>query len=132
MCQVTIVGCDLHDRNLLLSLAVGKNEPQDKPFRNDAEGRSAMIELSIDEIEEAMVELGDAVAREYARLQLARQMEQAPEHPPCPDCRHPGEPAGQRDREILTRRGPVPIREAKYRCPKCRRHFFPSDRAVGT
>ena len=88
-------------------------------------------ELSIDDIEEAMVELGDAVAREYARLQLARQMEQAPEHPPCPDCRHPGEPAGQRDREILTRRGPVPIREVKYRCPKCRRHFFPSDRAVG-
>jgi transposase len=45
MCQVTIVGCDLHDRNLLLSLAVGKNEPQEKPFRNDAEGRSAMIEF---------------------------------------------------------------------------------------
>jgi transposase len=35
----------LHDRNLLLSLAVGKNEPQEKPFGNDAEGRSAMIDF---------------------------------------------------------------------------------------
>lgn len=89
-------------------------------------------ELSIDDIEEAMVELGDAVAREYARRQLARQMASAPSPAPCPHCRHPGEPAGEREREILTRRGPVPIREAKYRCPRCRRHFFPSDCAART
>jgi hypothetical protein len=89
-------------------------------------------ELSIDDIEEAMVELGDGVAREYARRQLACLLDGSPEHPPCPDCEHPGEPAGKREREILTRRGPVPICEAKYRCPKCRRHFFPSDCAAGT
>lgn len=88
-------------------------------------------ELLIDDIEEAMVELGDAVAREYGRQQLARQMARPPESPCCPDCKHPGEPAGQRNREILTRRGKVPLREAKYRCPKCRRHFFPSDRTSG-
>jgi transposase-like protein len=89
-------------------------------------------DLLIDDIEDAMVELGDAVAQEYARQQLARQMAQPPDSPLCPHCRHPGEQAGQRNREILTRRGSVPIREAKYRCPKCRRHFFPSDRAAGT
>lgn len=88
-------------------------------------------EAHIDDIEEAMVELGDSVAREYARQRLARQLAEPPESPPCPDCQHPGEAAGHRHREIMTRRGMVPLREAKYRCPKCRRHFFPSDRPTG-
>lgn len=87
--------------------------------------------LSIDEIEDAMVELGDAVAREFAAQQLARQTANPPPTACCPDCEHAGERVGQRTRELLTRRGPVPINEAKYRCPKCRRHFFPSERAVG-
>lgn len=45
MSQVTIVGCDLHDRSLLVSFAVGKQEPQEKSFGNDAEGRSALIDF---------------------------------------------------------------------------------------
>jgi hypothetical protein len=88
-------------------------------------------ELSIDDIEEAMVELGDAVAREYARLQLAQQTAHPPDHAPCPDCGQACEQAGEREREILTRRGPVPIREAKYYCHKCRRSFFPSGCPAG-
>jgi hypothetical protein len=88
-------------------------------------------ELGIDEIEEAMVELGDAVAREYAAQILARQTAQPPATAPCPDCDEPGERIGQRQRELLTRRGPVPLSEAKYRCRKCRRHFFPSVGAAG-
>jgi hypothetical protein len=88
-------------------------------------------EMSIDEVEDAMVELGDSLAREFARLVLERQVERQPEHPPCPHCQEPGEPAGERNREILTRRGPVLFREAKYRCCRCRRHFFPSERAAG-
>ncbi len=43
MSQVTIVGCDLHDRTLLVSFAVGTKAPQEKSFVNDAEGRDAMI-----------------------------------------------------------------------------------------
>lgn len=88
-------------------------------------------ELGIDEIEEAMVALGDAVAREYAARAIARQTASPPAEPPCPDCGHPGERAGQRERELITRRGPVPMSEAKYRCPQCRRHFFPSVGAAG-
>lgn len=88
-------------------------------------------EMNIDEIEEAMVELGDGLAQEFAKLMLARQLESPAEHPPCPDCGEPGDPAGQRSRELLTRRGAVPYREAKYRCRKCRRHFFPSECAAG-
>lgn len=45
MSEVTTVGCDLHDRNMLLKFAVGKNEPQQKSFRNDRTGREAMIKF---------------------------------------------------------------------------------------
>jgi len=48
MRQVTIVGCDLHDRNMLLQVAVDKAAPLERSFRNDAEGRQAMIEFLIE------------------------------------------------------------------------------------
>jgi transposase-like protein len=88
-------------------------------------------ELGIDEIEDAMVELGDAVAREYAARMIARHTAEPPETAACPDCQSPGERVGQRERELITRRGPVPFSEPKYRCRQCRRHFFPSVGAAG-
>jgi len=47
MSQVTIVGCDLHDRSMLIRTAIGKKEPEQKSFVNDFEGRSKMIEYLI-------------------------------------------------------------------------------------
>lgn len=44
MSQVTIVGCDLHDRSMLLKVALGKSLPEEKKFGNDMDGRSSMIE----------------------------------------------------------------------------------------
>ena len=43
MSQVIMIGCDLHDRSMLLRYAVGKGEPQQLSFDNDARGRSLMI-----------------------------------------------------------------------------------------
>lgn len=48
MNQITIVGCDLHDRSMLLRLAAGMNEPQQRSFANDWEGRDAMVQHLID------------------------------------------------------------------------------------
>jgi transposase len=48
MSEVTIVGCDLHDRSMLLKYAVGKNSPREKSFGNDFEGRCKMIEFLIE------------------------------------------------------------------------------------
>ena len=93
----------------------------------DLEGRRE----NINDIEDAMVRIGDMVAREFGVRKLQTYTEQPPEHPPCPDCGHAGERAGEQTRQLITRRGEVPLTEAKYRCPKCRRHFFPSDRRVG-
>ena len=86
----------------------------------------------INDIEDAMVRIGDMVAREFGREALAAHTSQIPSEPRCPKCGHAGEHQGEQTRELITRRGEVPLTEAKYRCPKCRRHFFPSDRGVGT
>jgi transposase len=48
MSKVTIVGCDLHDRSMLLKYAVGKNDPRQKSFLNDFEGRCKMIEFLVE------------------------------------------------------------------------------------
>jgi len=45
MNQVIIVGCDLHDRSLLLKAACGMDAPQQKSFLNDCDGRQAMLDF---------------------------------------------------------------------------------------
>lgn len=97
----------------------------------EAEGHADRWE-NINDIEDQMIRIGDLVARECGIQMLTRHTGHVPEHPPCPDCGHPGQHAGGRARELVTRRGLVPLKEIKYRCPKCRRHFFPSDLLVGT
>lgn len=94
-----------------------------------AEGRDGRRE-NINDIEDAMIRVGDMVARELGIEKLARHTGPLSEHPPCPDCGCAGEPVGEHARRLLTRRGEVPLTEAKYRCPKCRRHFFPSERSA--
>lgn len=48
MCQVTIVASDLHDRSMFLDYAVGIEEPRQRSFGNDPEGRQAMIDFLLD------------------------------------------------------------------------------------
>lgn len=48
MSEVTIVGCDLHDRSMLLKVAMGKNDSHEKSFVNDLEGRCKMMEYLIE------------------------------------------------------------------------------------
>ena len=45
MSNVIMIGCDLHDRSMLIRYAVGDAEPQQRSFRNDVDGRSKMIEV---------------------------------------------------------------------------------------
>ena len=44
MSKTIMIGCDLHDRWMLLRYAIDAGEPQQKSFRNDREGRWKMIE----------------------------------------------------------------------------------------
>jgi len=100
-----------------------------------AEEKSAGLEdrqENINDIEDAMVRIGDMVAREFGFQKLAEHTGPEPEHPPCPKCGCAGVKRGKHARQLITRRGEVPLTETKYHCPKCRQLFFPSDRAVGT
>ena len=49
MSEVTIVGCDLHDRNMLLKVGFGTRKPVERSFRNDFDGRSSMVQYLIRE-----------------------------------------------------------------------------------
>jgi hypothetical protein len=82
---------------------------------------------NINDIEDEMVRIGDLVAREFGTQKLARHTSKVCKDPPCPHCGSLGEHAGEQTRELVTSRGLVPVTEAKCRCRKCRRHFFPSD-----
>jgi transposase len=44
MSKVIMVGCDLHDRSLLVRFAVGEGAPQQAAFSNDALGRGLLVE----------------------------------------------------------------------------------------
>ena len=47
MSKTTIVGCDLHSRSMLLRYAVDTAAPVQRSFRNDADGRAAMMHFLV-------------------------------------------------------------------------------------
>lgn len=93
--------------------------------------KKATVRETINDIEDAMVRIGNRVAREVGVQKLAPHTDPERSEACCPTCGHVGEHVGKQDRELITRRGQVPLTEAKYRCRKCRRHFFPSEQVVG-
>lgn len=48
MSKVIMIGCDLHDRSMLLRYSVGSAQPQQASFRNDAQGRDKMIQMLLE------------------------------------------------------------------------------------
>lgn len=44
MSKVIMIGCDLHDRSMLLRYAVGTGEPQQRSYANNTDGRLHMID----------------------------------------------------------------------------------------
>jgi hypothetical protein len=81
----------------------------------------------LDAVENRAVEVGDAISAALIAQQSAKQVPIA-EEAGCPQCGQTGRYAGERRRELLTRRGPAQIAEPEYFCPCCRKAFFPDDR----
>jgi hypothetical protein len=86
---------------------------------------------TIEDIEQAMIRIGNAVAREVGIQKLEQHTGEASNACTCPRCGQAGTSVGRRSRELITSRGNVPLSEAKYHCPACRRDFFPSYGPVG-
>jgi hypothetical protein len=83
-----------------------------------------------DAIEREAVAIGDAVSRAL----MARRAQERPaddREAICPECGRAGRSQGDRERELITRRGPTTIREPQYFCPCCRKDFFPADPRAG-
>lgn len=80
----------------------------------------------LDAVESRAVEIGDAVAVELVkRKSVDRPTEE--DESTCPQCGKLGQYKGQRERPLITRRGPTTIVEPEYFCPCCRKAFFPDD-----
>lgn len=91
---------------------------------------SARAEALITLMEEIAVEVGDALAREILKRQLAAQA--AVEQPICPHCALPGLRKKHRKRLLLSSRGPVEFHEPECYCQRCRRSFFPAVGSFGS
>lgn len=80
----------------------------------------------LDAVENRAIEVGDAVsAALLARKATDRRC--VHEESSCPQCGQSGRYVGDRQRELISRRGPVTITEPEYFCPCCRKAFFPAD-----
>ncbi len=84
----------------------------------------------LDAIESQAVEIGDAISTELLERRAAA-LSTSDKESTCPQCSQPGRYHGQRQRELIGRRGPATIGEPEYYCPACRRAFFPAPRAIG-
>jgi hypothetical protein len=81
----------------------------------------------LDAIETQAVAIGDAVTTELLRQKSSDRPTE--DESTCPKCGKLGRYRGQRERELIGRRGPVTISEPEYFCPCCRKSFFPEDRS---
>ena len=79
----------------------------------------------LDAVETRAVSIGDAVTAELVkRKSTDRPVEN---ESTCPKCGKLGRYNGQRQRDLIGRRGPVSVAEPEYFCPCCRKAFFPGD-----
>lgn len=79
----------------------------------------------LDAIESRAVEIGDAVHAELVQQKAVCRASEG--ESTCPQCGQMGRYEGERQRELIGRRGPLTIAEPEYFCPGCRQAFFPVD-----
>jgi hypothetical protein len=79
----------------------------------------------LDAIENRAIEIGDALTA--ALVQQRSQDCPVRDEATCPACGQLGRYRGSRQRDLISRRGPLQLAEPEYYCPACRKAFFPSD-----
>ena len=79
----------------------------------------------LDAVESRAVTIGDAVASELVKRKSADRI--VDNEAGCPQCGKLVRYQGQRERDLIGRRGPVAITEPEYYCHCCRKAFFPPD-----
>lgn len=88
-------------------------------------------DLVFDDLEDFALELGRRISRRLSSQALARQATRvAAEAPACPGCERQAAAKTAKERQLLTRFGPVEWSEQRAYCPACRRAFSPSTPAA--
>jgi hypothetical protein len=90
--------------------------------------------ITLDEIEQRVEEIGQAVETELERRLLEhRERPAVPEdnQTTCPHCGRPARYKDTEERLLITRHGEHALRRRRYFCFHCRRGCVPLDRALG-
>ena len=90
-------------------------------------GQRNLTGLQLDDLENEVFRLADSISQGVAEGLLERQAESLGKGARrCPCCQAALEPKPPQERTLLLRRGEVQWEEPVWRCPPCRRDFFPS------
>jgi hypothetical protein len=82
--------------------------------------------ISLTEIEEAALGLGQIVQETVTRHWVARSIEVGErQRPDCPKCQQAMRHKGYRERQVVTQSGEIRVRRAYYYCESCKEGIFP-------
>jgi uncharacterized protein with PIN domain len=90
-------------------------------------GKRDLGMLRLDDLESEVFGLADRVSRRVAESLLQEQADTLRQRKiPCPCCQGELVPKPSQSRTLQLRRGEAQWEEPAWRCPACRRDFFPS------
>jgi len=90
-------------------------------------GNRDLATMRLDDLENEVFGMADRISRFVAEALLQQQAERLSKQPPgCPCCQGELELKSPRERTLQLRRGEADWEEPVWRCPPCRRDFFPS------
>lgn len=90
-------------------------------------GKRDLGTMRLDDLENEVFGLADRVSRRVAESLLQEQADELGQKKMlCPCCQRELVPKPSRQRALQLRRGEVQWEESAWRCPSCRRDFFPS------
>lgn len=83
-------------------------------------------ELTFREIEEIGFEVGQLAAQTFESNTVEQHGQHFTSEQSCPTCGRLCDPVPKKQRQLITRLGPVEFSEIPFHCNACRRSFFPS------
>ncbi len=90
-------------------------------------GKRDLAAMRLDDLENEVFGLADRVSRRVAESLLQEQANKLSQGKMlCPCCQRELVPKPPEQRTLLLRRGEAQWEEPAWRCPSCRRDFFPS------
>lgn len=82
--------------------------------------------LTFRQIEEVGFEVGQLAAQKFESVVTEQHQQHFDSDQLCPQCGSQCSVKDKRERRLLTRLGPVELKEIEFFCNACRRSFFPS------